>query len=362
MNSAINTYLHTSAHPVIIHLHRHDSQGHSSPIMTTLSPVELSLQTPLLFKRVLEKPSHYNLTLGDKLLLEDGRRSMINHTRYGFILGATLSPIPLFRGQYALQNLRHLPPLMDRESQRPNPIVLRSRLIWIVKSVVLTTLGSGLGTWIGFRLGLRSMDRSISSIPGARDRLLDAFLQARQELESNSTPAHDHPSSHPTRSSPSASKHPWSLETPDDRSSQDSSEWLPPAHSSPQSDRDQDDDGHRMKPSRWQELRSSPRSHPSTWEAIRNQTLRPPPSPSRSPSEAHPAPAGRLEFDHTKDSLDPSTHPDSQLPVASSPTQDEFGRLLDRERDLSAGIILPPPSDRPYPTTTTTPRSSSPSS
>ncbi|KAI9628671.1 hypothetical protein KEM48_011457 [Puccinia striiformis f. sp. tritici PST-130] len=85
-------------------------------------------------------------------LLEEGRTSMINRTRYG-------------------------PSNTKTESD-----VIRARLFWIAQSVVLTTIGSGLGTWLGFKLGLRSMENSLSSLPGSRQRVMEAFNQAHDPL------------------------------------------------------------------------------------------------------------------------------------------------------------------------------------
>jgi hypothetical protein len=37
------------------------------------------------FEQVIENPSRFNLSPADRLLLEEGRKSMISHTRYGSV-------------------------------------------------------------------------------------------------------------------------------------------------------------------------------------------------------------------------------------------------------------------------------------
>jgi len=261
----------------------------------------------------MENPSRFNLSPADRLLLEEGRKSMISYTRYGFLLGATLSPLPLFRGEYAINNLRKLPPLMDRTTQRPNPVVIRGRLLWIAQSIFVTTVGSGFGTWLGFKLGLRSMERGLSSLPGCRERVMDAFNLARKELEAapldpqrRASPNHDDG----LRNSLSRSSPVSTLSSSTTNPPQGMQEALGTSASS----------------SRWEELRRSPPTRPSTWQTIREQNSRQTP-PSLGP---------------TSPPLDPSSS--SSSPNDPSQYQDEFEKLLERERNLSAGI--PPASDR----------------
>ncbi|POV96687.1 hypothetical protein PSTT_15501 [Puccinia striiformis] len=239
---------------------------------------------------VMENPSRFNLNPTDRLLLEEGRTSMINRTRYGFLLGATLSPLPLFRGQYAISNLRNLPPLIDRVTQKPNPMVIRARLFWIAQSVVLTTIGSGLGTWLGFKLGLRSMENSLSSLPGSRQRVMEAFNQARQELESEPLDHQSHIS--PVSRTTKTSHKPTSINIENhDRSFQEQEEDLLKPSSSPilsnTSHQHSTPDHSKQEPtrsSRWEELRRSPQPHPSTWQTIREQN-----SPKQPPNSSPPS-------------------------------------------------------------------------
>ncbi|POV97272.1 hypothetical protein PSTT_15147 [Puccinia striiformis] len=239
------------------------------------SPIEFSLTNG----QVMENPSRFNLNPTDRLLLEEGRTSMINRTRYGFLLGATLSPLPLFRGQYAISNLRNLPPLIDRVTQKPNPMVIRARLFWIAQSVVLTTIGSGLGTWLGFKLGLRSMENSLSSLPGSRQRVMEAFNQARQELESEPLDHQSHIS--PVSRTTKTSHKPTSINNENhDRSFQEQEEDLLKPSSSPtlsNTSHQHSNPAHsKQEPtrsSRWEELRRSPQPHPSTWQTIRRTKL-----------------------------------------------------------------------------------------
>ncbi|KAA1118726.1 hypothetical protein PGT21_003815 [Puccinia graminis f. sp. tritici] len=321
----------------------------SSTSMDELSPtpsvgpsIEFSLANGQIFQRVIENPARFNLTPTDRLLLEEGRQSMINRTRYGFLLGATLSPLPLFRGQYAINNLRKLPPLMDRVTQKPNPAVIRARLFWIAQSVVLTTLGSGLGTWLGFKLGLRSMERSLSSHPGCRERVMEAFSQARKELESApldqqpSLTARNLPSSQPSQRMTIQNEN-------HDRSFQDQEEDLlrpSPRDLSNLNNTSQTPDSPQTfyEPagsSRWEQLRRSPQSHPSTWQTIREQNLKQPPNLS-SPSSS-----SALE---TSSGFDGRPSPLGSSNLDPPQSQDEFEKLLERERNLSAGLLHP--SDR----------------
>lgn len=259
---------------------------------------------------------------------------MISHTRYGFLLGATLSPLPLFRGEYALNNLRKLPPLMDRGSQRPNPAVIRGRLIWIAQSVVLTTLGSGFGTWLGFKLGLRSMERSLGTLPGCRERVMDAFSLARQELNSGAPsedlPRHGPghlPSNAPSRASVNESQdHDGSFqEDEDDLARPSTSKQANTNNTHLHPEVPQGIVQERAGSSRWEQLRRSPQSQPSAWQTIREHNLK------KSPPDATPY------------TPDPSS-PDLQSPSINDPSQsqDEFEKLLERERSLSAGILPPP--------------------
>jgi len=303
-------------------------------------PIEFSLTNGQLFQRVMENPSRFNLSPADRLLLEEGRKSMISYTRYGFLLGATLSPLPLFRGEYAINNLRKLPPLMDRTTQRPNPVVIRGRLLWIAQSIFVTTVGSGFGTWLGFKLGLRSMERGLSSLPGCRERVMDAFNLARKELEAapldpqrRASPNHDDG----LRNSPRGIKSPEDLANENqDKSYQEQEDDYLLSRSSPVSTLSssttnppqgmQEALGTSASSSRWEELRRSPPTRPSTWQTIREQNSRQTP-PSLGP---------------TSPPLDPSSS--SSSPNDPSQSQDEFEKLLERERNLSAGI--PPASDR----------------
>ncbi|OAV98705.1 hypothetical protein PTTG_08901 [Puccinia triticina 1-1 BBBD Race 1] len=288
-------------------------------------PIEFSLANGQIFQRVIENPARFNLSPADRLLLEEGRQSMINRTRFGFLLGATLSPLPLFRGQYAIANLRKLPPLMDRVTQQPNPAVIRARLFWIAQSVVLTTLGSGLGTWLGFKLGLRAMEQSLAGLPGCRERVMEAFGLARRELESaprDQQPSPPAKASQPLRGSPT-DQHDGSFQAQEEdellmRRSSPTHDLL---HQAPDPAQASHDDSAGR--SRWEELRRSPQSHPSTWQAIREQNARQLAPPKR-PSPPAQQPSG----------VDPA-------PPGPSESQDEFEKLLERERNLSAGLLSP---------------------
>ncbi|KNF00176.1 hypothetical protein PSTG_06586 [Puccinia striiformis f. sp. tritici PST-78] len=312
------------------------------------SPIEFSLTNGQLFQRVMENPSRFNLNPTDRLLLEEGRTSMINRTRYGFLLGATLSPLPLFRGQYAISNLRNLPPLIDRVTQKPNPMVIRARLFWIAQSVVLTTIGSGLGTWLGFKLGLRSMENSLSSLPGSRQRVMEAFNQARQELESEPLDHQSHIS--PVSRTTKTSHKPTSINNENhDRSFQEQEEDLLKPSSSPtlsNTSHQHSNPAHsKQEPtrsSRWEELRRSPQPHPSTWQTIREQNSPKQPPNSSPPSNRTSSSSSSSSSSSVIGNRAPTTleSPNSNL----SQSQDEFERLLERERNLSAGIVHP--SDR----------------
>ncbi|PLW14244.1 hypothetical protein PCANC_14482 [Puccinia coronata f. sp. avenae] len=311
------------------------SMDELSPTANSDASIEFSLTNGQIFQRVIENPSRFNLSPADRLLLEEGRKSMISHTRYGFLLGATLSPLPLFRGEYALNNLRKLPPLMDRGSQRPNPAVIRGRLIWIAQSVVLTTLGSGFGTWLGFKLGLRSMERSLSTLPGCRERVMNAFSLARQELNSGA-PSEDmprHGPGHLPRRAPSRA--PVNESQDHDRSFQEDEDDL----SRPSSSKQLNTNSTHLSPeatqgiqepagsSRWEQLRRSPQSQPSTWQTIREHNFKKS-SPDALPYAPDPS---------SPNLQSPSIHDPSQ-----SQSQDDFEKLLERERSLSAGILPPP--------------------
>lgn len=229
-----------------------------------------------------------------------------------------------------MNNLRKLPPLMDRVTQRPNPVVIRGRLVWIAQSILVTTVGSGFGTWLGFKLGLRSMERALSSLPGCRERVMDAFNMARNELEATPpvdsqgrTSSHNdglvRDSSGGMRSSEDLAK---SFQEQED-------DYLLPRSSpvsTPSSSTTHPTQGMQeslgTSSSRWEELRRSPQTRPSTWQTIREQNSKQTP-PSLGPTSP----------------LDPSSSSN-----ALSQSQDEFEKLLERERNLSAGIT--PASDR----------------
>ncbi|POW08082.1 hypothetical protein PSHT_09708 [Puccinia striiformis] len=303
------------------------------------SPIEFSLTNG----QVMENPSRFNLNPTDRLLLEEGRTSMINRTRYGFLLGATLSPLPLFRGQYAISNLRNLPPLIDRVTQKPNPTVIRARLFWIAQSVVLTTIGSGLGTWLGFKLGLRSMENSLSSLPGSRQRVMEAFNQARQELESEPLDHQSHIS--PVSRTTKTSHKPTSINNENhDRSFQEQEEDL-------------------LKPSSSPTLSNTSHQHSNPAHSKQEPTRSIETIPST--SSFNMANDSRTKLTKTTVQFLSSLKsniiiiiiiiiiigignrasttlesPNSNL----SQSQDEFEKLLERERNLSAGMTHP--SDR----------------
>ncbi|MBW0483984.1 hypothetical protein O181_023699 [Austropuccinia psidii MF-1] len=276
----------------------------SSGLPESNSPaVRYSLNNGWVFESVMKNPTRYSLDETDKLLLQDGRESLVRHTRYGFLLGAVLSPLPLFRGEYALNNLSKLPPLMDRVTQRPNPVVVRARMWWVGKSVLLTTLGSGLGAWIGFTLGLKSLEQKLNSMPGCRERVIAAITQARREFESSHNPLASDRAQEISNPSSATS---FSLEDHvfDDNHLTSSPSLAHPAASSAPS-------VSTSKTSKWEELRKAPSVQPSAWDSIRKQ--------------------------HTKPNTSPHT---SELSNLTSP--ESFEALLERERNISAGISTEP--------------------
>lgn len=235
---------------------------------------------------------------------------------HSFLLGSILAPIPLFRGKYAIGSLANLPPLISRTTRKPDVEAIKSRLWWVTKSVVVTTFGTALGTWAGFFLGLRKMEKGVEAIEGGRARVARAFQRARQDLgvDQPSTSLQTDPSRPSVESNdPSAIFVPdesfYQQTTFDNRDfqSQPLEENLPSITTSNQSKA-------ISPPSRWEELRREKGVGPSAWDTIRQQNAKADNSSSSSPRTP------------TSDALDPK-----EL------ERKAFEELLERERKISSG-------------------------
>lgn len=183
-----------------------------------------------------------------------------------FMIGATLAPIPLFRGKYAINSLAKLPPLISRTTRQPDIEAIKARMWWLTKSVAVTTAGSYIGTWMGFYLGFRRMEKSVDQVPGGRQRVRRALELASKDLgmppvlAASSLPEIQRPALNPgDQFEPDEQFH--SHQTYADRESPSPA----PLSSSATSGQ-----------SRWEELRREKGVGPSTWDTIRQQRAKAP--------------------------------------------------------------------------------------
>ncbi|KAI8454053.1 hypothetical protein BY996DRAFT_4638384 [Phakopsora pachyrhizi] len=264
-------------------------------------------------QKVFENAQRYGLRPQDEAALIQGRQSMIQYTRWGFFLGATLAPLPLFRGMYAIKNLPKLAPLVDRVTKKPDPELIKARMIWLAKSVVATTVGSGVGTWVGFEFGLLRMNQRVRSVEGCRERLFHAFEEAHSSRDFVADQGFY------TQQN---------LDEIDLQHQQNRSDSLERQTSiKSEVDRSNQSNFSGTSGSRWEELRKSRSATPSTWETIRQKQNRPI-DPDLQPSSST----------SSSNSKDYSVNQNSNT-SAPEISQESFEELLERERKLSSGEI-----------------------
>ncbi|KAG0148138.1 hypothetical protein CROQUDRAFT_41834, partial [Cronartium quercuum f. sp. fusiforme G11] len=265
--------------------------------------------------QIFEKDVQFGLKPEDRDALLKGREAMIRYTRYGFMIGAMIAPIPLFRGKYAINGLANLPPLISRTTKKPDIEAIKSRMWWVTKSVAVTTVGSGIGTWTGFYLGLWKMEKAVDAVPGGRQRVERAFELARQDLgipsapEGASSPNLQRPSSDPND--------PSTIFVPDEEfyqqqtfGNQDFQPTTPSSPYTPPPPRSSSSSPASVT-SRWEELRREKGVGPSTWDTIRQQRAKTTPD-SSSNSQSEPSDPREAE-------------------------RRAFEELLERERRISSG-------------------------
>ncbi|CAH7688786.1 hypothetical protein PPACK8108_LOCUS23804 [Phakopsora pachyrhizi] len=326
-----------------------DQRSNNRPVVSMNQTLEFSLQNGLAVQKVFENAQRYGLRPQDEAALIQGRQSMIQYTRWGFFLGATLAPLPLFRGMYAIKNLPKLAPLVDRVTKKPDPELIKARMIWLAKSVVATTVGSGVGTWVGFEFGLLRMNQRVRSVEGCRERLFHAFEEARKELllSNNQIPIQ-------SRYNQQLRGRSESLEQDGSRERDSSRDFVADQGFYTQQNLDEIDLQHQQNRSdslerqtsiksevdrsnqsnfsgtsgsRWEELRKSRNATPSTWETIRQKQNRPI-DPDLQPSSST----------SSSNSKDYSVNQNSNT-SAPEISQESFEELLERERKLSSGEI-----------------------
>ncbi|CAH7681474.1 hypothetical protein PPACK8108_LOCUS14073 [Phakopsora pachyrhizi] len=326
-----------------------DQRSNNRPVVSMNQTLEFSLQNGLAVQKVFENAQRYGLRPQDEAALIQGRQSMIQYTRWGFFLGATLAPLPLFRGMYAIKNLPKLAPLVDRVTKKPDPELIKARMIWLAKSVVATTVGSGVGTWVGFEFGLLRMNQRVRSVEGCRERLFHAFEEARKELllSNNQIPIQ-------SRYNQQLRGRSESLEQDGSRERDSSRDFVADQGFYTQQNLDEIDLQHQQNRSdslerqtsiksevdrsnqsnfsgtsgsRWEELRKSRSATPSTWETIRQKQNRPI-DPDLQPSSST----------SSSNSKDYSVNQNSNT-SAPEISQESFEELLERERKLSSGEI-----------------------
>ncbi|EGG00972.1 uncharacterized protein MELLADRAFT_73102 [Melampsora larici-populina 98AG31] len=266
---------------------------------------QFSLQNGKVFQTIFENASDYGLSKSDQELLLEGRQLMITYTRLGFIIGAMISPLPFFWKSKAL--IKSFPPLVSNQTHQPDLKAIKARVWWITQSVGFTTLGSALGSWIGFYFGLKGLNRRIDRADGVRNRFEKALEDASGRIADGNVNAKRSGSGRDENENQDQDR----FENPSNLDSNSTSTSNPTSIIT------------TSTKSRWEELRNEKLTKPSRWEEIRGTQSKSNPIPELNKPFPTTTTTTTTTRNRNQDEMDTNTKEIQRI---------EFEELLEKER------------------------------